>query len=125
MQDQRCKCGLIHKGARYTKRGIVYDSISREELGKHFNGMKTTESKNAVKRKKELKSMAEELSQPKVDIYFYLDDKRHAYRYWVHIPRKGDLIRLNCGLYRILEVIWITHNDSKEHVSIAIEPIAP
>lgn len=41
--DKQCGCGRVHSGARYTERGIVYESVSKEELALHFEGMNSTE----------------------------------------------------------------------------------
>ena len=36
MSDTTCKCGLVHPGALYNKRGLIYSSVTDHERTKHF-----------------------------------------------------------------------------------------
>ena len=46
-----CHCGAIHSGARYTQRGLIYDSVLPADLRTHFDLMaQKSEGDAKVKR---------------------------------------------------------------------------
>jgi hypothetical protein len=61
--------------------------------------------------------------EPRVEIYYYLNNERHAYRTRYHVPRAGDEVRLNTGVYRVYRVVWVD-DDTPYHVAIELEWIA-
>lgn len=55
---------------------------------------------------------------PPVEIYFHLKGKRHAYRAWHHVPRVGDKVVLDTGMYKVADVAWFDGSDEN------IRPVA-
>lgn len=58
-----------------------------------------------------------------MEIWYYLNGVRYASRRSNFIPRVGDEVRLNTGLFTVVRVVWI-EDEPVARVAIDIEFIA-
>lgn len=61
-----------------------------------------------------------------MQIYYYVNNERFAYRNRPCIPRVGDEVRLNNTCYKVALVVWIEDQKrGEEHVAIQLEEPKP
>lgn len=66
-----------------------------------------------------------------IEIYYFVDNERHALRVRSAVPNIGDYVKLKTGVYKVTRVLWIEDSDvmmangaTDFHVRVDVEKIA-
>jgi hypothetical protein len=63
-----------------------------------------------------------------MEIYYFMDTKKHAFRRRPMPPRENEFVKLKTGVYKVFRVLWIdnvaTENPDDFHVRVDLELIS-
>jgi hypothetical protein len=62
------------------------------------------------------------MEDEKIQIYFYFDGIKSAFRYSYHVPEIGDEVRFNDIAYKVVYRIW-TYDEEVPMVKLNVEPV--